>query len=72
MVAFYPQVSKIGVKRNRIADVFSNRIFIYLEVMFAAFGFLYVDNLLTVPLNNDLRFQGVPFFFLNNTLFGPF
>jgi hypothetical protein len=40
--------------------------------MFAAFGFLYINDLQTVPLNDDLRLQRMPFFFLNNTLFGPF
>jgi hypothetical protein len=40
--------------------------------MSTAFGFLYVNDLRAVPLNDDPRLQGVPFFFLNNTLFGPF
>ena len=72
MVFFYSKISKISVKRYRIADAFPYCFFIYLEIMFAAFGFLYVDNLQAVPLNDDLRLQRVPFFFLNNTLPGPF
>jgi hypothetical protein len=35
------------------------------------FGFLYGNDLPAVPLNYDPRLQRVPFFFLNNTLFGP-
>jgi hypothetical protein len=72
MVFFYSPVSKISVKRNRITDAFPYCFFIYLEIMLAAFGFLYIDDLQTVPLNYDLSLQCVPFFFLNNTLFGPF
>ena len=72
MVFFYPQVSKISVKGYRFADAFSNGIFIHLEIMFAAFGFLYINDAPTAPLNDDLRLQRVPFFFLNNTLFDPF
>ena len=72
MVFFYSQVSKVGVKGYRIADTFSDSIFIHLEIMLAAFGFLYVDDEQTAPLNDDLRLQRVPFFFLNNTLFDPF
>jgi hypothetical protein len=40
--------------------------------MLAAFGFLYVDDLQGTPLNEHLRLQGVPLFFLNTRLFGPF
>ena len=72
MVLPYSLVPKISVKRYRIADAFSYGIFIYFEIMFAAFGFLYIDNAQTAPLNYYLRFQRVPFFFLNNTLFDPF
>ena len=72
MILFYSQISKIGIKWNRIADVFSNGLFIYFEIMFAAFGFLYIDDLQAAPLNDDLRLQRVPFFFLNSTLFGSF
>jgi hypothetical protein len=72
MIVFYSQVSKIRVNRNRIADVFSYGIFIYFEIMLAAFGFLCVDDAQTAPFNDDLRLQRVPFFFLNSTLFGPF
>ncbi|MDR0689401.1 MAG: hypothetical protein LBG08_03915 [Spirochaetaceae bacterium] len=59
-------------RRNRIADAFSYGVFIYLEIMLAAFGFLYVDDLQTAPLNDDLPLHSVPFFFLNNSLFGSF
>jgi hypothetical protein len=72
MIFFYLLVSKISVKRNRITDAFPYCFFIYLEIMLAAFGFLYNDGLQTVPLNDDLRLQCAPFFFLNNTLFGSF
>ena len=72
MVSFYPLVSKISVKGYRITDTFSYCFFIYLEIMLAAFGFLYIDDAQTAPLNDDLRLQRMPFFFLNNTLFDPF
>jgi hypothetical protein len=62
MVCFYPLVSTISVKGNRIADVFPYSIVIYLKIMLAAFGFLYVDDLQGTPLNDDLRPQRVPFF----------
>ena len=58
--------------RNRTADIFTDSIFKHLEIMLTAFGFLYVDDLQTVPLNNDLRLQRVLFFLLNSTLFGSF
>jgi hypothetical protein len=45
MVLGYPLVSKIGIKRYRIADAFPYGVFIYLEIMFAACGFLYIDDL---------------------------
>ena len=63
MVFVYPNVPKISVKRNRIAYAFSYGVFIHLEVMFAAFGFLYVKDFQTAPLNYDLRLQRMPFFF---------
>jgi hypothetical protein len=60
MVLSYPKVSKIGVKRYCIADVFPNGIFIYL---------LYINDFLTVPLDYYLGLQGVALFPPNNTLF---
>jgi hypothetical protein len=48
MVFCYPLVSKISVKGYRIADAFSYSVFIDIKIMFAAFGFLYVDDLQTV------------------------
>jgi hypothetical protein len=63
MISFYPKVSKISVKRYRVTDVFSYGVFIYFEIMFAAFGFLYVDDFLTVPLNYYLGFQRMALFF---------
>jgi hypothetical protein len=63
MVFFYPQVSKVGVKRYRIADVFSHGIFIHLEVMLAAFGLLCIYYFLSVPLNDYLRLQRMTLFF---------
>jgi hypothetical protein len=62
VVCFYPKVSKIGVKRYRIADAFSYCFFIYLEIMFAALGFLYIYDFQTVPLNDYLGLQRVPLF----------
>ena len=56
MILFYSQVSKISVNRNRITDGFSNSIFINLKIMFAAFCFLRVNNLLAVPLYYYLCF----------------
>jgi hypothetical protein len=72
MVFFYPKIPKIGVKRYSIADPLSYRFFIYLEIMFAAFGFLYVDDFQTVPLDYYLGLQRMALFFPNNTLFGSF
>jgi hypothetical protein len=72
MVSFYPLVSKIGVKWNRITNAFSYCVFIYLEIMLTAFGLLYINDAQAVPLNDDLGLQRMPFFFLNNTLLGPF
>ena len=62
MILFYPEVSEIGVKRNGITDRFSNSVFIYFKIVFAAFCFMYVNNLKTAPLYYDLRFYGVAFF----------
>jgi hypothetical protein len=62
MIFFYSQVSKISVKRNRITDTFSNGIFIYFEIMHAAFGFLDIDDWQVAPLNEDQGLQRVPFF----------
>jgi len=56
MILFYSQVPKIGVKRNGIANRFSNGIFINLKIMFAAFCFLHVDYLKAVPFYYDLCF----------------
>jgi hypothetical protein len=56
MILFYPQVSKIGIKRYGIANGFSNSIFVNLKIMFTAFRFLYVNDLEAVPLYYDLRF----------------
>jgi len=62
MEVFYSQVSEIGVKRNGITHRFSNGIFVNLKIMFAAFGFLYVNDLKALPLYYDLRFYRVAFF----------
>jgi hypothetical protein len=40
--------------------------------MLTTFGFLHINDLQAVPLNDNLRLQRVPFFFLNNTLSGSF
>jgi hypothetical protein len=63
VIVFYSKVSKVAVKRDRFTDPVPNGVFIYFEIMFAAFGFLYIDNLQAVPLNDDLRLQRVPLFF---------
>jgi hypothetical protein len=63
MVCFYPKVSKISIKRYRIADAFSSRFFIYLEIMFAAPGFLRVYDFQAVPFNYDLGLQCMALFF---------
>jgi hypothetical protein len=62
MVFFYSLVPAVGVKRYRIADAFPNRLLKHLEIMFAAFGFLCVNDLPAVPFNDDLRLQRVTFF----------
>jgi hypothetical protein len=69
MGRFYPKVSQIGVNGYRSADAFPNGSFIYREIMFVAFDFLYIDDFQTVPLKYDLGLQGVSFFPPNNTLF---
>jgi hypothetical protein len=63
MILLYSPVSKISVKRNRIAYIFPNRVFIYLEIMFAAFSFLRVNDFQTVPLNDYLGLQRAALFF---------
>jgi hypothetical protein len=63
MICSYPKVSKIGVKGYRFADPFSNRIFIYLEIMLAAFPFLYVYDFQSIPLYYNLRLQRMALFF---------
>jgi hypothetical protein len=63
MVLPYPQVSKIGVKRDRIAHVFPDRVFIYLEIMLAALGFLRVNDSPAVPLNDCPGLQRMALFF---------
>jgi hypothetical protein len=55
-------LSPIGVKRYRTAYAFSYRIFIYLEIMFAAFGLRYINDVQAVPLNDDRGLQRMPFF----------
>jgi hypothetical protein len=56
MIGFYSQIPKISVKRNRIADAFSNGILVNLKTVFAAFCFLRVNDLKAVPLYYYLRF----------------
>jgi hypothetical protein len=72
MVFSYPLVSKVGVKGYRTAYAFPSGVFVHLEVMLTALGFLHVDDLPAVSLYYDLRLQRMPFFFPNNTLFDPF
>jgi hypothetical protein len=64
MVSFYSPVSEISVKGYRIAEVLAYCFFIYLEIMLAAFSLLYSNDAQTVPINDDLRLQHVPSFFL--------
>ena len=56
MILFYSQVSEIAVKRNGIADGFSDAILVNLKIMLAAFCLLYVNDLKAVPLCYDLCF----------------
>jgi hypothetical protein len=56
MIGFYPQVSKISVKRDRIADAFTYGILVNLKIMPAAFCFLRVNDLKSAPLYYYLRF----------------
>jgi hypothetical protein len=62
MIPFYSQVPKVSIKRNRFAHGFPNGVFVDLEIMFAAFGFLHVYDLLAVPLYYNLGFYRVAFF----------
>jgi hypothetical protein len=64
MVFCYPKVSKVSVKRYRITDAFSYGFFIYLEIMFTAFGLLYIPYFRGVSLYDDLGLQWVVLFFL--------
>ena len=70
MVRFYALVAKIGVKGTSIADLFANGIVINLAIMFTACGLLYINDVQSGPLNDDLGLQRVPLFFMNSTLFG--
>ncbi|MHB9291110.1 hypothetical protein Holit_00182 [Hollandina sp. SP2] len=72
VVLFYSLVSTVSIKEYRITDAFSYGVFIYLEIMLAALGFLYINDFLAVPLNDDLRFQRMALSFPNSTLFDPF
>jgi hypothetical protein len=63
MVAFYPKVSKIGIKGYRIADRTPDAVLIHLEVMFTAFGLLNINDFQTVPLNYYLGLQRMTLFF---------
>jgi len=56
MILLYSQVPKISIKCNRITDGFPNGIFVNLKIMFAAFCFLYINDLLVVPLYYNLCF----------------
>ena len=56
MIISNSQVSTISVKRNGSANRFSNGILVNFKIMFAAFCFLYVNDLKAVPLYYDLRF----------------
>lgn len=62
MIPSYPHVSEVGVKRNGITDGLADGILKNLEIMLAAFCFLRVNYLKTVPLHYNLRFYRVPFF----------
>ena len=62
MIVFYSHIPKITVKRNGIADGFSNSVFVNVKIMYAAFCLLYVNNLKAVPLYYDLCFYRVAFF----------
>jgi hypothetical protein len=62
MILLYTQVSKIGVKRNGIADGLPDGVFVDLKIMFTAFRFLYVNDLTAVTLYYNLRLQCVAFF----------
>jgi len=62
MTGFYSQIPKISVYRNRIADRLSNRIFVYLKIMLAAFRFIRANDFQALPLYYDLRFYCVVFF----------
>jgi hypothetical protein len=63
MVLFYSLVSRVSIKRYRIADTFPDGVFKHLKIMCAAFGFLYINDLQAVLLGYDLRLQRVALFF---------
>jgi hypothetical protein len=51
------------LRDSLLVYAFSNRFFIYLEIMFAAFGLRYIKDFQTVPLNDYLALQRAPLFF---------
>jgi hypothetical protein len=63
MIFFYPKISKVGVKRYRIADRTPDALLIHLEVMLAAFGLLCIQYFQGVSLQYYLRLQRVTLFF---------
>jgi len=56
MILLYSQVSKISIKRDRIAHRFPNGVFVNLKIMFTALCFLHVNDLKATPLYYNLRF----------------
>jgi hypothetical protein len=63
VAAFYPQVSKVGIKRYRIADRTPDAVLIHLEVMLAAFCFLYIKYFRGVSFNDYLGLERMTLFF---------
>ena len=62
MLWFYPEVSKVSIKRYRIADGTPDAFLIQLEVMLTAFGFLNVQYFQGVSLQYYRSFQRMAFF----------
>ena len=62
MIFLYSKISKICVKRNGITDGFPYGIFENFKIMFAAFCFLHINDLLAVAFYDNLSFYRVAFF----------
>ncbi|GHU22764.1 hypothetical protein FACS1894172_05160 [Spirochaetia bacterium] len=69
MQLLYSKIPKIGVYADRLVNRFPDDAFIHLEVMFAAFGFLYINDSLALLLDDYLRLYRMPLFLARISVF---